>query len=155
MAKPLKVAGEVDSWCTSCRMMLNHRIISMIGTKPHQVECLTCHKSHLYKAHPPGEKPAPGVVRGRADSGPRPARVSHVTRAEQARITREQSWEKAINGRSVSEFKPYNVSAVFTEGDVIRHKKFGEGVVMRVIDAQKIEVLFRDEPRTLAHGLAG
>jgi hypothetical protein len=154
MSKPLKVAGEVDSYCTSCRMMLNHRIVSMVGPKPHQVLCLTCNKGHLYKAHPPGQKPEPAgrVVRAGND-GPRPARVSSATRAEQARVGREQTWEKANAGKAMGEFKAYSVAAIFTEGDLLRHKKFGDGVVTRVVDPQKIEVLFRDEPRTLAHGL--
>ena len=62
-------------------------------------------------------------------------------------------WEKAIAGRSVSEFKAYNVGANFHEGDLVRHRRFGDGVVTRVIDAHKVEVLFRDEARTLAQGM--
>lgn len=155
MPKPLKVAGEVDSWCTSCRMMLNHRIVSMMGPKPHQVLCLTCNKQHLYKAHAPGERPEPTTgVRGmREPSAPRAARVAGPTRAEAARMSREQTWLAGLNARATSDYKPYNVSAMYEEGDVVRHKKFGDGVVTRILDAQKIEVLFKDEPRTLAQGL--
>ena len=35
----------------------------------------------------------------------------------------------------------------------MRHKKFGDGVVTRVIDGHKVEVLFRDEARTLAQSM--
>jgi hypothetical protein len=154
MGKPLKVAGEVDSWCTSCRMMLNHRIVSMIGVKPHQVLCLTCNKSHLYKAHAPGERPqAQGGARTSRDAAPRSARIAAPTRAEAARLGREREWLAGLNARAIADYMPYNVSTVFSTGDVVRHKKFGDGVVTRVIDAQKIEVLFKDEPKTLAHGL--
>ena len=38
---------------------------------------------------------------------------------------------------------------------LLRHAKFGDGFVSRVIDAGKIEVVFRDGARTLAHGLSG
>ncbi len=65
----------------------------------------------------------------------------------------EQQWEKAIAGRAVSDFKNYSVGANFREGDLLRHKKFGDGVVTRVIDAHKVEVLFRDEAKTLAQGM--
>ena len=41
----------------------------------------------------------------------------------------------------------------FAEGDLIRHKKFGDGVVTRILDPKKVEILFKDEPRTLAQGL--
>jgi hypothetical protein len=158
MIKPLKVAGEVDSWCTKCRMVLNHRIVSMDKARPYQVLCLTCHTQHLYRAHAPGHVPQAPAVRGgsvavAARPSDRAPRSHGPTRAEQARVDRERSWEKAIAGRSLAEFKPYNVSAKFNEGDLIRHKKFGEGVVTRVIDAAKVEVLFRDEARMLAHGM--
>jgi hypothetical protein len=66
----------------------------------------------------------------------------------------EQSWEKAIAGRGVHEFKSYNTGGSFQEGDLLRHKKFGDGVVVRVIDANKVEVLFKDEAKTLAQGMA-
>jgi hypothetical protein len=151
MSKVLKVAGEVDSFCTKCRLLLNHRIISMKGPKAYQVECLTCHGPHLYRAAAPGERAAAGAAARAA--GKRPARVSSGTRAEQARVAREQSWEKAIAGRGMAEFKSYAVSLLLEEGDLVRHKKFGDGIVTRVIDANKVEVLFKDEPRTLAQGL--
>jgi hypothetical protein len=38
-------------------------------------------------------------------------------------------------------------------GDLLRHTKFGDGVVTQVLDARKVEVLFRDEPRKLAQGI--
>ena len=65
----------------------------------------------------------------------------------------EQTWEKAIAGRGVNEFKSYTVGSSFKEGDLVRHKKFGDGLVTRVIDAHKVEVLFRDEARTLAQSM--
>ena len=39
-------------------------------------------------------------------------------------------------------------------GSRVRHSKFGDGVVTRVIDAHKVEVLFKDEPKTLAQGMS-
>jgi hypothetical protein len=156
VSKPLKVAGEVDSFCTKCRMILNHRIVSMKSGRPYQVLCLTCNSQHLYRPGPPGERAAPSAARAGATSAPRSERAprSHgPTRAEQARLDRERVWEKAIAGHGLGEFRAYNVSAIFREGELIRHKKFGDGVVTRVIDAAKVEVLFRDEPRTLAHGM--
>src|SRR5258708_2163547 len=151
MPKPLRVAGEVDSWCTRCRLVLNHRIVSMKSMKPHQVECLTCRAQHLWRPNAPGDRARPassdgdrgrakGVegVRSMSSGSSRPPRLTHAMR-------HEQQWEKAIAGRSVSDFKPYNVAGSFHEGDLVRHKKFGDGVVTRVIDEHKVEVLFRDE----------
>jgi hypothetical protein len=156
MAKPLRVAGEVDSWCTKCRLVLNHRIVSMKNGKAYQVECLTCRSQHLWRPHAPGERPAASDGRPRAGSalatGASGSRSSRPPRATQA-MRNEQQWEKAIAGRGMTEFKAYNVGASFNEGDLLRHKKFGDGVVTRVIDAHKVEVLFRDEARTLAQAM--
>jgi hypothetical protein len=153
MPKALRVAGEVDSWCTRCRLILNHRIVSMKDGKAHQVECLTCRTTHLWRANAPGEKPAAASTSARA----RPAASSggaSAARAPRGQALRlEQQWEKAIAGRGVNEFKAYNVSATFQEGDLVRHKKFGDGVVTRIIDSHKVEILFRDEPRTLAQAM--
>jgi len=151
MAKPLKVAGEVDSFCTKCRLILNHRIVSMKAGKAYQVECLTCRTTHLWRANAPGEKPAAGTsttgsARATRAAAPKSTRVTPAMR-------QEQMWEKAIAGRGMSEFKAYNTTATFQEGQLLRHKKFGDGVVMRVIDAHKVEVLFKDEPKTLAQGM--
>jgi hypothetical protein len=154
MPKLLRVAGEVDSWCTKCRLVLNHRIVSMKNGKAYQVECLTCRTTHLWRQSPPIDRPVPlgdGVEGG---DRPRPTRAAaKAPRASQA-MRHEQQWETAIAGRGVMEFKPYNVGGSFREGDLLRHKKFGDGVVMRVIDAHKVEVLFRDEAKTLAQGMS-
>jgi hypothetical protein len=149
MPKPLKVAGEVDSWCTKCRLVLNHRIVSMKNGKAYQVECLTCRSTHLWRPTSPGEKPA-AAGGGRA---PRPGTGSPKSTRVTPAMRHEQTWEKAIAGRGVNEFKPYNTGASFREGDLLRHKKFGDGVVVRVIDGHKVEVLFKDEPKTLAQGM--
>jgi hypothetical protein len=128
----------------------------MLGSVPKKVECSTCSSHHLYRAHPPGEKPAASAGNGGARAGvsePRAARAGHVTRAEAARVDREKTWEKATNGRAVTDFKRYNVGATFREGDLVRHSKFGDGVVTRIVDMSKVEVMFKDETRMLAQGL--
>ena len=155
MPKILRVAGEVDGWCTKCRFVLNHRIVSLKNGKPHQVECLTCRTQHLWRPHSPGEKPAAATDGGRSGRSPSEGPGTRATRGTRVTPTmrREQQWEKAILGHGVNEFKSYAVGASFREGDLLRHKKFGDGIVTRVIDAHKVEVLFRDEARTLAQSM--
>lgn len=152
MVKALKTGGETDAWCTKCKLMLTHRIVAMLGPKPVRVECETCHSQHNFRPRPPGEKEErspTGVVRRTSTA----SRVSSITRAEQERRDREQSWEKAVNGKSPMDFVKYEPKRMFKVGDLLKHSKFGDGVVTTVIDQGKIEVLFRDEPRKLAHNL--
>lgn len=159
MSKPLRAGGEVDSWCTKCRLVLNHRIIAMEanGLTPARVECSTCSGHHNFRARAPGEK-APAASGGRTivssggSSGPRSTRSS-VTKAQQAVLDREKTWEKAIAGKAMRDFRAYRVSETFAEGELIRHSKFGDGVVTRILDPKKVEILFKDDARTLAQGL--
>jgi hypothetical protein len=158
VTKPLRAGGEVDAFCTKCRMVLNHRIIAMVGPKPARVECSTCGSHHNFRAGAPGDKSASLNTGGsgrtsatRASSAPRAPRGP--TRAEQAALDREKQWEKAIAGRGMSDFRVYRVSQLFKEGDLVRHSKFGDGVVTRIIDQNKVEILFKDEARMLAQGL--
>jgi len=156
MSKPLRAGGEVDSWCTKCKLVLNHRVIAMVASTPVRVECSTCSSHHNFRARAPGDKAPATTTRAgsssSSSSGPRSTRSS-VTKAQQAALDRERSWEKAVSGKGVNEFKPYRVDQLFSEGDLVRHKKFGDGIVTRVLDPKKVEILFRDEPRTLAQGL--
>jgi len=115
---------------------------------------------HNYRPRAPGDKaPAATATTTRAASSgggggaPKSTRVSSATKAQQAALEREKSWERATLGKTANEFKPYRVDQLFNEGDLIRHKKFGDGVVTRILDPKKVEILFKDEPRTLAQGL--
>lgn len=130
----------------------------MVGTTPARVECSTCGSHHNFRPRAPGDK-APAASGGRTivassgSSGPRSARAPSVSKAQQAVLDREKTWEKAIAGKGVRDFRPYRVSETFAEGELIRHAKFGDGVVMRVLDPKKVEILFKDDARTLAQGL--
>lgn len=157
MSKPLRAGGEVDSWCTKCKLVLNHRVIAMVSSTPVRVECSTCGSHHNYRPRAPGDKAVATTSRSTSGSGggsaaPRSTRAS-VTKAQQAALDREKSWEKATLGKTASEFKSYRVDETFSEGELVRHKKFGDGVVTRILDPKKVEILFKDEPRTLAQGL--
>src|SRR4051794_12397599 len=106
MSKPLKAGGEVDGWCTKCKLVLNHRVIAMVSGTPVRVECSTCMSHHNYRAKAPGDKtPAAGTsarasgASASTSSGPRSTRSS-TTKAQQALLDRERSWEKAIAGKA-------------------------------------------------------
>jgi len=61
-----------------------------------------------------------------------------------------KSLEKAMVGAGPA--KPYAITATFVEGDRVAHKKFGEGLVTRVVDPGKIEVSFAEGVKTLVQG---
>ena len=88
-------------------------------------------------------------------SEPRAPRVGHVhARRGGPAGFGEKTWEKATVGKAVTDFRRYAVSATFREGDLVRHSKFGDGFVTRIVDAGKVEVMFKDETRMLAQGMS-
>jgi hypothetical protein len=62
-------------------------------------------------------------------------------------------WEKAIAGQPFEAFKPYRIDRTFVKGELVRHTKFGDGVVTTILDANKCEILFREGIKTLAQSV--
>ncbi len=153
-SKSLGAGGEVDSYCTKCRLVLNHRVIAMVGPSPRKVECSTCGSHHLYRPHAPGAKAEPDPKARRAGvREPRAARVPSASKARALSESRNRSWEQAVLGKPIKDFTRYTVKATFRQGELVHHAKFGEGVVTRIVDAAKVEIAFKDETRMLAQNL--
>jgi hypothetical protein len=158
MPKTLKPGSEVDAWCTKCRMDLLHRIIAMEGPKIARVECRTCGGHHNYRR--PKSAPSPAAAHkerapaktatGRSAT---PSISPRKAAANEAERQRESTWEKTVLGKPVTSFRAYRATQTFSSGDLIRHGKFGDGYIVRIIDRQKVEVMFKDGPRTLAQAL--
>jgi hypothetical protein len=152
VTKRAKVAGEVVAHCRKCGLDLNHVVVAMVNGAPKKVLCLTCKTEHAF--HRPAEE------RG-APSAPRAARVPGAPRTSaravaeaQALDAREKTWREHVSGKPASAFAVYSPRSSYKERQLLRHPKFGDGFVETVIDAGKIEVVFRDGSRTLAQGLA-
>ncbi|MDI1444766.1 hypothetical protein [Polyangium sp. 6x1] len=158
ITKKPKTGGEIDSYCTKCKLDLTHRIIAMVGDEVKKVECKTCGSHHLYR-RPKSEKLAPLAPKTKAASatkreGGEERKTSGARASAAAQRERDQTmqWEHAIAGQPMGAFKPYRVTLTLGPGELVRHPKFGDGVVARVIDRGKVEILFKDGPKTMAHG---
>jgi hypothetical protein len=75
--------------------------------------------------------------------------------ASVAPSSHEHAWRTAVAQaaalRAPEGARRYRPAERFAAGELVEHAKFGLGVVKRV-EATKIEVVFRDAARTLAHG---
>jgi len=139
---------EVDAWCTKCKLDLGHRVIAMEGPRIARVECLTCRGHHNYRRPRSEEVNTPATPRRKADG---PARGSTGSKRTPKKTDLRQRWEDAIMGKSNSDFTAYRIDIELTPGQLVRHKKFGEGVVGELMDGNKVQVIFQDGPRTLIH----
>jgi len=45
----LRLGDEIDDYCPRCKLLLNHAVASMVGSKVVKVVCQTCHSEHPYR----------------------------------------------------------------------------------------------------------
>jgi hypothetical protein len=150
MAPNYKVGGEVDAFCTRCRLTLAHTILAMVGTKIARVRCNTCNGDHVYRSAP-GTTDKPSAS-SRASSG------GTSTRATRARATAEEkiiiSFEEQLAGKDIANAPRYSPKDTYKVDQVIQHPTFGLGLVTAVRD-NKVDITFKSERKTLVHGTGG
>src|SRR6478672_4996429 len=96
------VGKEALSYCTSCKMDLNHTIVSLKGDRIAKVHCLTCKKEHVYRA--PKGITEPGQVPAKAK---RASKKKKDEAAEQA-VSIEAEWEKLMAAHREAPLKSYS-----------------------------------------------
>ncbi len=148
MSKKHIAGSEIDAWCTKCKLDLNHRIIAVKNDRIARVECLTCRGHHQYRRPKSAEPPA-RAKRTTRKAAPRAAAGARA-RATAATKLRE-AWEEATTGKTASNFTKYNTATVLQEGQLVRHKKFGDGIVAEVLEGDKVSILFEPGTKTLIH----
>lgn len=149
--KALSAGKEIDSWCTKCRLELGHRIVAMVGGAPKRVICLTCGSEHNYRAVKSDARTS--VVRARGEAAPRSQAPAGIRAANRARAEQERydGWASRALGKPNDAFAKYSMERTFRLGELILHPKFGEGYVDQVLEGGKVNVMFRDGPKVLAH----
>lgn len=135
MTKQLSAGDDIASYCTKCRLNLEHIIIAMVGDKIVKVKCKTCGSSHNLRSGDSAKTRS--SARGTESAVRRPDRVQTV----------EAHWETLIAGKEGRQ-KPYLMDGSFTAGDIIAHSVFGLGIVQKIY-SKKCAVLFRDKERML------
>ncbi|XXF81358.1 hypothetical protein P2318_16825 [Myxococcaceae bacterium GXIMD 01537] len=148
MAIP-KVGGEVDAYCTRCKMNLAHTILAMVGTKIARVRCNTCGGDHAFRSAP-----------GTTDRAPTPSARSSSPRASSSSRSSERaekvviSFEEQLAGKDLANAPKYSPKDTYKVDQVLQHPTFGLGLV-RVVRGDKVEVAFKSETKTLVHGRGG
>lgn len=135
----LKVGGEVDAFCTRCKMVLAHTILAVWAERIKKVRCNTCMGEHAFRASEPGTRSprvgssaSPGVSK-------RPEKPSG------------SSYETLMEGKSRASARRYNPKERFEVGNLVEHPSFGLGVIAAVRGLDKIDVAFPGTVKTLLH----
>jgi hypothetical protein len=142
----ITAGSEIDAWCTSCRLTLNHRVVAMVAGSPKRVLCLTCNKQHNFR-RPKAE--GAGSSNSSASAGPAKSAKKSPLGTKSPSPVRE--WQTNVADRNSAEFVPYSIHTTFEPGQLVSHPKFGPGYVKETLASQKLCVLFKDGPRTLVH----
>ncbi|MDY0058766.1 MAG: hypothetical protein RBU45_03070 [Myxococcota bacterium] len=124
---PPVVGGELDAFCTKCKRLTPHTVVSMLRGRPAKVLCNVCESQHQYRT-----------------GAPEAGRESRTKAAPRNRAL----WEDACQ-RSDGRALPYEMTGSYETDQLIEHPKFGKGVVVRTYDVTKMEVLFQDQVRRL------
>jgi len=131
--KKIAAGSDVEAYCTKCKMVLAHTVVSMQGAKPRRVKCNTCKGEHNYRAAKPQAKTA--------------VKKSVKTKSPTKRT--RQNWTEVMQEASGRPHKPYSMSGSFGEGDWIEHSTFGLGCVQSFTPPNKITVRFADTTKML------
>lgn len=121
---------------------MNHTIVSMVATRPARVQCNTCNGVHNYRK----EKTAGTAAKASTARGS--TRQPKKEPGEAAR----QEWVNLQLGQDGARALPYDMKAVYKVGNLVRHPKFGIGVVKQMAGANKVEILFEEGIKLLRCG---
>ena len=138
--KNRSVGQNVDGWCTKCKMVLAHTIEALVGERITRVHCNTCGAPHAWRASAPGT----------TTRAPRSGKSGTAARRPAARaVDPAATYDALVGSRRVDGARAYSVRDSFRPNELLAHPTFGVGVVTAE-RGDKIDVLFREGPRTLA-----
>ncbi len=131
----LKVGSDIKYFCSRCNLELGHRILAMVGAEPARVRCNTCMSERNY----------------RVSKRTAPSRTEKENVRPSARKMRDSAfYQQKLQASLMRSPKNYRIDVEVAEGDVVDHKVFGRGVVLKTIPPDRMEVIFQDEVKVLA-----
>ena len=56
MSDDLKLGDTIDDYCSRCKLLMNHYVVSMVEAEVGKVRCQTCNSEHNYRHGKGGKK---------------------------------------------------------------------------------------------------
>ena len=173
-----KVGEDIDAWCTKCRTDTLHVVVALKPgvPEPKRVECKECHGQHMY--HAPKIGPVKPTAAGpavhnrtaaartpkppKAPMTPKAAAAAKVARAHKAAAATAHTlgareWVKRMDEFALEHdlvMRPYSMRETFKLGEPIQHPKFGKGVVLEILETNKVAILFEEGRKVLTMGVS-
>ena len=127
MQEKISAGSNIASYCTKCKLNLDHAVVAMEKESLAKVKCKTCGSVHKFKDPTAVKKP-------------------RVSKKKEDAV--ESLWETSLAGSKAKE-RVYDMSGKYRVGDVVLHSIFGKGIV-RKIYLNKCDMLFKDKERLMA-----
>lgn len=172
-----KVGEDIDAWCTKCRTDTLHVVVALkpgAVPEPKRVECKECHGQHMYHAPkiaaPKQPTAAPAAINRTAaartppkaatpkSTAPKAPKATKASKAASAAAAaagpmNAREWQRRMDEFALQHdlvIRPYSMREVFGAGEPVQHPKFGKGVVVEVLETNKVAILFEDGRKVLA-----
>jgi hypothetical protein len=137
--KKPEVGKEIEAYCGKCKEDQVHVITSLKGEIVDKVMCKGCNATHKYKL-PKSKEENSEKKRGRPKT----------TKGKPAGRRRKNDWATLVSQIEEEKIIDYTIDSTYREMDAIQHKKFGIGVIIKILDINKIEVVFESNTKILA-----
>jgi hypothetical protein len=119
-------------------MDLTAVIVAMQGDRIMRVMCKTCRKERGYKS-PKGVEEPSLAPKAKSSSPRTPVKVTSM----------EEEWMGAMSKIQNKRALPYSTTLKLSQGDLVSHPTFGDGIVQKIIHPNKVELLFRTDLKVL------
>ncbi|MDZ7268029.1 MAG: hypothetical protein ONB48_09995 [candidate division KSB1 bacterium] len=129
------IGREIETRCGKCKTDTLHTIIKVKKDGSiARVMCNDCKSEHIYR-----DKSA--------------AAKDSVKKTAPRATRRKKDYDSLMAEISENDVKDYTSADDFTETKAIRHRSFGIGVITKIHNNTRIEVLFKDGPRLLGQNI--
>ena len=136
MAK--QISEDIIANCPRCKQDLTHTIMTLDGEEVEKVLCKTCKNEHVYKAPKEGKTPSKKKI--------------STANSKKNTISPLEEWERAMEQAKDAPISVYAMDGYFREGEKVDHSKFGLGLIRKLIQPNKMEIIFEEGAKFLIRG---
>jgi hypothetical protein len=130
-----EVGADIEAYCPKCRADTTHVVITKYEDEIRRVQCSPCGDVHSYR------KP-----RGETEED-----VPEPLAAKRRQQLKKPTYEEYMAQVKTEQARAYSFHETYSDGDIVRHPKFGLGFVSELLSDGKLEVTFADGRRILVH----
>ena len=137
------VAKSLFTFCKKCDADRYHTVVAHTTATSAKLKCEVCGASSTYKLPKAQAKKTTGTGTAKKRASSPAARKS----------AHESEFKTFMESHSNADVAKYNMKAKFNVNQKLEHPKFGVGIIKTSM-TDKIEVVFKDEVRSLVHNRA-